>query len=198
MKSLFAPPGSLELRNPLGPSIFWLTVVNVVIDLLVSPRLASIVPPLLRTFKPAYFVLGASGEPSQTLVRIAEVAAYWVVSTAVFPIFMRARSYNFLLILGGVPLLYSIAVFQLPFDKLPLWVMLSLFSLSLAFPPALLGMMLRRNWLPWVGGLIVAFVLFRLAQQRVDIFKYPWVSASVVELCFSVALLKMIPQQQPN
>ena len=198
MKRFFAAPDSLELRNPLGPSIFWFTVVNVVIDLLVAPRLAQVVPPLLRTFKPAFFLLGASGEPPEVLLRIAEVAAYWIISTAVLPIFIRARSYNFLVILGGVPLLYSIAVYQLPFDKIPMWLLLSIFSLSLAFPPALLGMMLRRNWLPRVGGLIAAYVLFRLAQKGVDFLRYPWVSASVVELCFSAALLTLVPAQQPK
>lgn len=195
MKSLFAEPGSLELRNSLGASIFWFTVLNVVIDIVIGPRLASVVPYILRSFKPTFFLLGASGEPSPMLLRIAEVAAYWLISTAILPIFIRARSYNFLVVLGGVPLLYSLAVFQLPFDKLPLWLMLSIFSLSLAFPPALLGIMLRRNWLPRVVGLIAVFIAFRLVQQQFHILTTPWVSASVVELCFSLALLTLVPAQ---
>ena len=197
MKRFFGPLDSLELRNPLGASIFWFAVVNVVIDLFIAPHLASVVPHILRTFKPTFFLLGASGEPSPTLLQIAENVAYWALATAALPIFVRARSYNFLLVLGGIPMLYSVTVFQLPIDKLPQWLMLCVFSLSLAMPPALLGMMLRSNWLPRVGGLIAAFVLFRLAQQRIAFLSTEWVSSSVVELCFAAALLSLVPAQRP-
>jgi len=196
MKSFFAEPNSTELRNPLGASIFWFTVLNVVIDILVGPNLIKLMPYILRTFKPTFFLLGASGEPSEAFLRIGELVAYWVISTAILPIFIRARSYNFLVILGGVPLLYSLAVYQLPFSKLPIWVVLSIFSLSLAIPPALLGMMLRRNWIPRVVGLIAAFVAFRLVQQQFHIFATPWVSATIVELCFSFALLTLVPAKR--
>jgi hypothetical protein len=198
MKRFFAPPDSLELRQTLPASIFWFALVNVLIDILISPRLASVLPYVLRLTKPTFFLLGTSGEASPLFLQTAEVVAYWVLATLAMPLFIRASSYNFLFVLGGVPIIYNCALALLPLGQLPMWLMLSIFSLSLAMPPALLGMMLRRNWLPRVGGLIAAFILFRLAQQQVAVLSTPWVSAGVVELCFAAALLSLVPAQQPR
>lgn len=198
MKRFFAAPDSLELRYLLPGSIVFFALVNVVIDVVIAPRLVSVLPYVLRLIKPTFFLLGTSGEVSPLFLQTAIITVYWALTIGSLPLFLRASSYDFLFVLGGIPIIYSCVLAQLPLRELPWWLVGSLFSLSLTIPPALLGMMLRRNWLPRVGGLIAAYVLFRVAQQEIAFLRNHWVSAFVVELCFAAALLTLIPAQQPR
>jgi hypothetical protein len=198
MKRFFAPPDTLELRYDLPRAIVFFALVNAVIRVLIAPFLPSVLPYVLRLTKPISFLLGTPGEVTPLFLQTAVVIVYWAVRIGTLPLFLRASSYNFLFVLGGIPIIYSCALAQLPLRELPMWLVLSLFSLGLAIPPALLGIMLRRNWLPRVGGLIAAFVLIRVAQQEIGFLRIIWVSAFVVEFCFAAALLSLIPAQQPR